>query len=369
VTKLADILRRVIDTHGPLDIGQFMALCAAHRGAGYYHRRETIGLAGDFVTAPEISQTFGEMLGLALAAFWQESDRPRPIALAELGPGRGTLMADLWRATAGVSGFHEAVRGVHLVEISGSLRQLQQQALRGLPLVFHEDIAELPRDLPLYLVANEFFDSLPMRQFVRTARGLQERRVTADASGRLAFVLDPRVLPSSALDSVGLDAEKAQEGAVIEIAPAREAMIADLAARIAVQGGLAYVIDYGFDRPQWGDTLQAVARHRRVEPLAMPGEADLSSHVDFAALLRATAGSGTRRFGPLAQGTFLRRLGIETRLAALLARATPEQAAELRGGVARLTTPEAMGALFRVLAMTGPQGGVPPGFEKDEEAG
>ncbi len=368
MTRLADILRRVIDTHGPLDIGQFMALCAAHRGAGYYHRRETIGLAGDFVTAPEISQTFGEMLGLALAAFWQESDSRRPIALVELGPGRGTLMADLWRATAGVSGFHEAVRAVHLVEISSSLRQLQQRALRGLPLVFHEDIAELPRDLPLYLVANEFFDSLPMRQFARTARGLQERRVTADDKARLAFVLDPRVLPVSALASLGLDAHTAREGAVIEIAPAREAMIADLAARIAEQGGLAYVIDYGYDRPQWGDTLQAVARHRRVEPLAMPGEADLSSHVDFAALLRATAGSGTRRFGPLAQGTFLRRLGIETRLAALLARATPEQAGELQGGVARLTAPEAMGNLFKVLAIAGPRGGVPPGFEESEEA-
>ncbi len=366
MSRLADILRRLVDCNGPLDVGQFMALCAAHRGAGYYHRRETIGLAGDFVTAPEISQTFGELLGLALAAFWQETHPGRAIALVELGPGRGTLMADLWRATAHVPGFHRAVRGIHLVEISSSLRQLQQRTLRGLPLVFHEDLAELPRDLPLYLVANEFLDSLPMRQFVRTPRGLQERRVAADEAGRLVFVLDPRPLPLSALGE--LELPEAEDGAVLEIAPAREALVADLAARLAAQGGLAYLVDYGFARPQWADTLQAVARHRRVDPLAMPGEADLSSHVDFAALLRATRGTGTRRFGPVDQGLFLRRLGIETRLATLSARAGPEQAAELEAGVRRLIDPDAMGTLFKVLAVSGPDGTVPPGFDGGEEA-
>ena len=365
MSRLADILRRLVDLNGPLDVGQFMALCAAHRGAGYYHRRETIGLAGDFVTAPEISQTFGELLGLALAAFWQQAHPGQPIALVELGPGRGTLMADLWRATAHVPGFHRAIRAVHLVEISSSLRQLQRRALRGLPLVFHEDVAELPRDLPLYLVANEFLDSLPMRQFVRTADGLRERRVATDESGAFRFVVDPRPLPASALD--GLDLPEAGEGAVIEIAPAREALVADLAARLAHQGGLAYLVDYGFDRPQWGDTLQAVARHRRVDPLAMPGEADLSSHVDFAALLRATRGSGTRRFGPVEQGRFLTRLGIETRLAMLAARAGPGRAAELEAGVRRLVDPEAMGTLFKVLAIAGAEGPVPPGFTSEEE--
>ncbi len=367
MSGLADILRRIIDSHGPLDVGQFMALCAAHRGAGYYHRRETIGLAGDFVTAPEISQTFGELIGLALAAYWQRADHRRGIALVELGPGRGTLMADLWRATAGVPGFHEAVRAVHLVEISSSLRQLQERTLRGLPLVFHEDIAELPRDLPLYLVANEFFDSLPMRQFVRTAEGLRERRVAVDERGTFGFVLDPRPLPLATLETMELAEGSAPEGAVVEIAPAREALIADLAARVAEQGGLAYLVDYGFDRPQWADTLQAVARHRRVDPLAMPGEADLSSHVDFAALLRATRGSGTRRYGPVPQGVFLRRLGIEARLAALSARVRPAQAAELAAGVRRLIDDESMGRLFKVLAMAGPGEVVPPGFERDEE--
>ncbi len=367
MSRLADILRRIIDSHGPLDVGQFMALCAAHRGAGYYHRRETIGLAGDFVTAPEISQTFGELLGLALAAFWQQTRPGGPIALVELGPGRGTLMTDLWRATSRVPGFHAAVRAVHLVEISSSLRQLQERTLRGLPLVFHEDLAELPRDLPLYLIANEFFDSLPMRQFVRTGRGLQERRVATDERGRFAFVLDPRPLPLASLETAGLAEVPAGPGAVVEIAPAREALVADLAARIAAQGGLAYILDYGFDTPRWADTLQAVARHRRVDPLAMPGEADLSSHVDFAALLRATRDSGTRRFGPIGQGRFLRRLGIETRLATLAARAGAAERTGLEAGVRRLIDPAAMGTLFKVLAIAGPGEDVPPGFTDDEE--
>ncbi len=356
-------LATLLDLQGSVDVAQYMACCLGGAGSGYYERPETIGAAGDFVTAPEISQCFGELLGAALVDYWQQTGRPSCVALAELGPGKGTLLEDVLRACRVAPDFLRALREVHLVESSERLRETQRRRLAGMPLRFHRDPGTLPRRIPLYLLANEFFDALPIRQYVWTARGLRERRIARDDQGKLGFVLDPRALPvpiSRDLDS------PPPEGAVIELSPAREAAIREVAQRIAEAGGIAYVIDYGTDRAPLGDTLQAVHGHRKVDPLTMPGEADLSSHVDFRALAAAARASGARAFGPVAQGEFLRRLGIEARLE-VLAAAAPGKARQLRLGVERLVAPEAMGQLFRVLAVTAGGSPVPPGFLEDEE--
>ncbi len=356
--KLADRLRALIASEGPVDVGRFMALCMAVRDQGYLEQGEMLGARGDFITAPEISQVFGELIGLALAAGWQALGEPPRIRIGELGPGRGTLLADLWRATAVLPAFREAVVGVELVEISRRLRARQRETLGHLPIAFHDGIESLPADLPLFLVANEFFDALPIRQYVRTDRGWCERLVAVDEEGRFHFTLAPLPLPLGGAD--------AEPGEVREIAPARQAVAAGIAARIAATGGLACIIDYGA-RELRGDTLQAVRRHRRVDPLDHPGEADLSSHVDFAALARAARREGAAVFGPVSQGLFLERLGVRTRLAVLLRDVREERVRRsLVEGVARLVAPQAMGGLFQVLAITAGNAPPPPGFEEEE---
>ena len=337
-----------------------MALCAAHRDHGYYEREATIGAGGDFITAPELSQVFGELVGLALAAHWQALGAPPQIRLVELGPGRGTLLADLWRAVAVVPGFRAAVAEVVAVERSRRLRQLQRERLAGLQLRHVEEVEALADDLPLLVVANEFFDALPVRQFVLGEEGVRERLVAFDqARGRFVFTLS-RPIPRAALRlPAGVRA------GVVEVSPAREAVMAALAERIARAGGLALVIDYGEAGAGFGDSLQAVRQHRRVDPLAAPGEADLSSHVDFAALAGCARAAGCEVFGPLPQGVWLERLGARARLARLVA-AAPARRAELEAGVARLLDPAAMGQLFKVLALTPHQAPLPPGFAAEE---
>ncbi len=356
---LAHLLRELIRLHGPLDVARFMALCAAHRD-GYYERAETIGAAGDFVTAPEISQVFGELVGLALAAHWRALGCPRPVRLVDYGPGRGTLLVDLWRAAGTVPGFREAVVEVVTVERSRRLAALQRERLATLPLRPVRDPEEVPDDLPLFAVANEFFDALPVRQFVVTEAGVRERLVTFDETrGRFVFTLG-RAVPREALRLPAA----VREG-MVGVSPAREAVAAGLAARLAAGGGLALVIDYGEKGGDFGDSLQAVSRHRRVDPLATPGEADISSLVDFAALARAAEEAGARAFGPLPQGAWLLRLGVRARLARLVA-AAPGRRAELEAGVARLVDPAAMGERFKVLALGAPGDPPPPGFGGDE---
>lgn len=359
MTALAERIAAFVRAHGPLDIGRFMALCAAG-GGGYYAAEPAIGADGDFVTAPEISQVFGELLGLACVAHWHALGRPGAFRIAELGPGNGTLMSDLWRALAVDPGCRKAVRSVELVETSPVLRDRQRRRLVGAPIAFHDGIDGLPTDLPLFLIANEFFDALPVRQYVRTAGGWRERLVGLDGQGRLAFLLHPRELPVATLRDPRF--VSLAEGAVVEIAPAREALAATLARKILDAGGLALVIDYGYEEQPAGDTLQAVHRHRRVDALARPGEADLSAHVDFRALGRAVRAEGAVVCGPVAQGTFLERLGIGLRLQRLRRGASAEAARRLEAGVARLTSPAGMGELFRVIAVVPPDAPLPPGF-------
>ncbi len=339
-------LAGLIEAHGPIDVATFMALALGHPKHGYYASRAELGAGGDFVTAPEASQLFGELIGAVLAAAWQQAGGP-PARLVELGPGNGTLLADLWRATALVPGFHAAL-DVHLVETSPHLRRRQADRLGAVPrLAWHAALGDVPADRPLLIVANEFLDALPIRQVIHLEDGWHEIRLGLDAEGRLAFAPDPRLSP------LGLRLPAAPIGSVLELSPAREAAVAEIAERLAGQGGLALVIDYGERDPAPGSTLQAVSRHRKVDPLTRPGEVDLTARVAFGPLVAIAASAGPLVFGPVPQGRFLERLGIDLRLERLLAGATPTAAAGLRHGHARLTAPDAMGELFQVLAIDG----------------
>nr|WP_230531682.1 SAM-dependent methyltransferase [Microvirga roseola] len=338
---MADTLREMIALEGPIPVERYMNLCLRH----YYASRDPLGEAGDFTTAPEISQMFGELVGLWVLELWHAMGRPSPVRLVELGPGRGTLMADLLRAARLLPDFGKAAT-VHLVETSPALRQRQQTALAssGSPIAWHDDIGEVPQG-PMLLVANEFFDALPVRQFVATERGWCERLVGLDGEN-LIFGLRPE--PERAFSN------PLRLGDILEWPAASLAIMKSLSRRIARDGGAALIIDYGYWGPAFGDTLQALKKHAFVDPLSEPGEADLTTHVDFQRLAQAAAEERVRVHGVSSQGDFLAALGIEARAAALKKRATPAQAEDIDRALARLTErgPKAMGDLFKVLAVT-----------------
>jgi len=360
-TPLERRLGRSIAATGPIDIATFMTLALGDPKDGYYAAHAAIGPDGDFVTAPEISQVFGELIGLALAAAWQAAGS-MPVWLVELGPGNGTLLADLWRATARVPGFHDVVKPA-LVETSPRLRARQAGTLAAIDgITWHDDLATVPRDRPLLVVANEFFDALPIRQLIREAGGWHEVKVDLDAERRLRLVTAAEASPLGR--RLG---DAAAPGSVVELSPAREALMAALAERLAWQGGLAYVIDYGELAPEPGSTLQAVSRQRKVPPLTRPGTVDLTSRVAFGPLFEVAGAAGLAGFGPVPQGAFLERLGASVRLAQLAREAAPETAARLRAGHARLTDPAAMGELFKVAAFSS-WPGTPPGLLAEERA-
>ncbi len=354
MTALADILRRRIAATGPISVADYMRDCLLHPLHGYYTTRDPLGAAGDFTTAPEISQMFGELLGLALAQAWLDQGAPAPVVLAEPGPGRGTLMADMLRATRGVPGFHAALQ-VHLIEASPVLRAAQVLALSGHPVTWHDHLAELPQ-APLFLVANEFFDALPVRQFVRRGGGWAERMVGL-VDGALAFGLsNPAPLAALAhrLDDTA-------EGDVVETCPEGPPLMTGIAARIARHGGAALVIDYGGWR-SLGDTLQALRGHDIDPPLAHPGHADLTAHVDFEPLAEAARDAGAAHAPLTPQGVFLESLGITARAQAL---ARGLSGAQLNSHIAahrRLTHPQEMGNLFKVLAVHPACAPPPPGI-------
>jgi SAM-dependent MidA family methyltransferase len=323
-----------------------MAIANAH----YYATRDPIGTAGDFVTAPEISQTFGELAGLCLADAWDRAGRAEGICYAELGPGRGTLAADALRAMR-AAGLAPAV---HFVETSPVLRAAQAERVPG--AVWHDDLAGLPGNGPLLLVANEFLDALPARQLVRAGFGWHERVVDLE-EGRFVPKPGPPV-PASAIPA---HVREAPEGSVFEVSPAADAVIRGLARRLAQQGGLALIVDYGHARTAAGDTLQAVRSHAYADPWADPGESDLTVHVDFEAVAAAAGDEGVRVLGPVGQGDWLRALGIDARTEALAGRA-PERRDELERARDRLVRPEEMGALFKVLALVAAGWPDPAGF-------
>lgn len=344
-----------IDRDGPIDVARFMSLALFHPRLGYYTTKEPFGANGDFITAPEISQVFGELIGLWAADFWQRAGAPPTVALVELGPGRGTLMADALRAARALPAFRAAV-SAHLVEASPRLAEVQRTRLSDEGATWHTDLATLP-DLPLIVVANEFFDALPIRQFERRPDGWHERLIGRAGTG-LAFGLSPLV---SQIDHPADIVARAPAGAVVETCAQAGAVIAALAARLKAQGGVVLAIDYGAPASGTGDTLQAVSRHQRHDPLTDPGQADLTAHVDFGALARAAMGSGLVVHGPVAQSDFLTRLGLAARAAALT-RANPARQAEIAQACARLTAAEAMGRLFQAIAFTDDGAPAPAGF-------
>jgi NADH dehydrogenase [ubiquinone] 1 alpha subcomplex assembly factor 7 len=354
LSDLEAVLAEMIRREGPLPVGRFMDLALNHPTCGYYRRRDPLGAQGDFVTAPELSQAFGEVIGAWLAQVWQDLGAPAPFRLVELGPGRGTLLADALRATRSVPGFHRSLR-LHLVETGEVMRAAQATRLDGFNVSWHDQFDAVPTG-PILLVANEFFDALPTHQLVATASGWVERLVDLDTGGRLTF----RLGRSSAL---GAGLPEATPGTLAEVSPARSELARAIARRIADDGGLALVIDYGaWAEGPTGDTLQATSRHAPCDPLAAPGIADLTTHVDFRALAEAAAGGGAAVYGPVPQGTFLTTLGVHLRTAKLLERAAPDQRRALRAALFRLTDPGAMGELFKVLVIAHPAAPPPPGF-------
>jgi len=353
MTPLEREIRRIIATQGPISVDQYMLLCLAHPQHGYYVTRDPLGTKGDFTTAPEISQMFGELIGAWAAAVWQQMGTPPSLRLAELGPGRGTLMADALRAAGAVPAFRAAL-SVHLVETSPVLRSAQEKTLAavGVPVSWHGGIEDVPEG-PVIAIANEFVDALPVSQFVKDRDGWHVRMVTVE-NERLAFAVSPDPIP-------GLARAAEATGALIEVRQDRP--IAVLARRIASHGGAALVIDYGHARAGFGDTLQAVRAHKFADPLVDSGAADLTAQVDFAALAETARRGGTQVHGPTTQGAFLWRLGIAQRAARLKQRATAQQARDIDAALARLTAPEQMGELFKVLAFGHPDLGPLPGFD------
>ncbi|SOC45854.1 SAM-dependent MidA family methyltransferase [Rhizobium subbaraonis] len=350
-TPLAQKIKALIRTNGPISVTDYFSLCLADPEHGYYRTREPFGTEGDFITAPEISQLFGEMLGVFMVHAWQRHGSPQAVRFAEIGPGRGTMMADMLRVVSRLAPALYDAATFHLVETSPRLRDVQMKTLEkhAQRVSWHDSFDEVPPGF-LLLAANELFDAIPIRQFVRTSSGFRERMVGLDADGELTFAagvagIDPDLLPKSH--------KTEPPGTIFEIAPAREAVMAAICERLRAHGGAALVIDYGYVVTGFGDTLQAVLRHAFDPPLAHPGQADLTSHVDFERLATVARESGLRVHGPLHQGDFLMGLGLADRASALGRGREEELQRQIVADVERLAGSGAgnMGDLFKVIAV------------------
>ncbi|GLQ33838.1 ATP synthase subunit beta [Amylibacter marinus] len=345
------ILLRQISRFGPMSVAEYMTQCLLHPTQGYYTNTDPIGAQGDFITAPEISQMFGEVIGLCLAQTWLDQGAPDPFCLAELGPGNGTLMQDILRATKSVPQFHHAMR-IHLIEASPTLRQRQKECLADFEVSWGDNIAELP-DLPLYLVANEFFDCLPVRQFRKTDKGWQEQMIGAEGE-HLHFVL-------GGLAPDGMFPDRLRDS-MIEISPSATALCAAIADHIAALSGAALIIDYG-TWGEMGDSFQAIKGQKKISPLADPGRADLTAHVNFRTLADA-AQSKAQVSELVPQGLLLERLGITQRAQSLAQNMRPQELEAHISAHRRLTHPEEMGQLFKALAITPRGSKQPAGFSE-----
>lgn len=359
--SLEDEIRRMIAANGPMPVSQYMSLCLTHPEHGYYVTRDPLGAAGDFTTAPEISQMFGELLGLWSAAVWKIMGSPDNVRLVELGPGRGTMMRDALRALHVMPDFRNAVV-VHLVEVSPALERMQRETLSnaGVFVHWHRSLTDLPPG-PVIVLANEFIDALPVHQMVKQADGWHERTVRVDAEGRLAFGVSPKAVPHFER-AVPKYLRDAPPDSVFEW---RSDAVALEIGRRAREGGAALIVDYGHYPSGTGDTLQAMRNHAFADPLDAPGSADLTAHVDFEALAQAAESMGARAHGPVAQGDFLIRLGIEARADALKAAVVAARKPEIDSALLRLTAggQTGMGRLFKALALADPNLGALPAFD------
>ena len=356
MTPLEREIREIIEAEGPMTVSDYMQLCLAHPRHGYYVTRDPLGARGDFVTAPEVSQMFGELIGAWVAAVWQQMGSPAEVHLVELGPGRGTLMADALRVARALPEFRAAL-AVHLVEISPALRARQGQTLAADgPIQWHDTIEAIP-DGPAIVIANEFVDTLRVHQFVKDSDGWH-LRVVGIVNDKLGFLVVPGPMPKEFND----ESPAAPNGAILELRD--DGPIELLSQRLVQDGGAALIIDYGHATLGFGDTLQAVRGHRYADPLIDPGEADLTTQVNFGELVVWAQRNGAATHGPITQSEFLRRLGIVERAARLKTKATPEQSADIDAALVRLTAPDQMGELFKVLAIADPKLGVLPGFDR-----
>jgi NADH dehydrogenase [ubiquinone] 1 alpha subcomplex assembly factor 7 len=361
ISPLEAEIRRLIAAAGPIPVAEYMALCLSDSEHGYYTTHDPFGARGDFITAPEVSQMFGEMIGLWMAAVWKQMGSPENLRIIELGPGRGTMMKDALRAAKVMPNFREAVV-LHLVEISPALQAQQQRTLEPLatPMLWHPSLSDVPPG-PAIILANEFFDALPIHQAVKTEHGWHERRIEIDSTGSLAFTTASEQI--SHFDNLlPSPLRSAPDGSIFEWRADNVAL--ELGKRLMCDGGAALVIDYGHTQSAVGDTLQAIGRHAYAEALSAPGSVDLTAHVDFQALASAVEAMGANGYGPITQSQFLRRLGIVTRAASIKTK-VPDAAADIDAALKRLISEgePGMGVLFKAAAFAHPSLGVPPGFE------
>ncbi len=360
MTALEKFLIQLIKAQGPISIATFMAEALGNEKYGYYMKQDPFGQQGDFTTAPEISQMFGEMIGLWLAGGWLNMGRPEKTHLIELGPGRGTLMQDIIRFMKIVPGLADLIKTdviqPHLVEMSPRLKEIQAGSLRDHDITalwhnrLHDALSHAGGE-PVLIIANEFFDALPVRQFQKTDTGWHERLINLDSSDALSLQLAPVPSPEQIIPDVLL---RADNSSIAEICPAGEHILAEITEYISQHGGAALIIDYGHDDHGTGDTLQAVKAHKYHNILSDPGDVDLTAHVNFRRLKEVALDNGCHVHGPTGQGPFLKRMGIETRSRKLLARATDRQKKDILSALHRLTHGSEMGELFRVMAITAP---------------
>ena len=350
--SLATRLHARIARDGPLTVEEFMQACLSDEAAGVYASRQPIGGKGDFITSPEISQIFGELVGLWAVAVWQSMGEPSRVTVAEFGPGRGILMADASRAWRGVPKFRDSV-SVALIETSPVMVETQRKTLKdaGVPLRWYAALDTVPEG-PLVMLANEFIDALPIRQFIRRGEAWRERLIASDGRGGFTFI------DGEAEDEGRYLPQAVPEDAILERRPLAHTLMRELGRRAERAPLAALMVDYGHAESGFGDTLQAVRGHRFADVLTNPGAADLSSHVDFADLKREAVAAGLMTHGPMPQGEFLLKLGLAARRERLLQRATPTQAEAIASGAARLVDPRQMGVLFKALALT--SAGLPP---------
>lgn len=357
MSPLAAQLKARIKADGSISVEAWMDACLSDPQYGYYMTRNPFGRLGDFTTAPEISQMFGELLGLWAGVVWQQIGAPLKVRLVEIGPGRGTLMKDALRALRGVPGAMDAF-DVHMVETSPTLTKMQKTSLKDAPcdVAWHADMATVPPG-PAIILANEFLDALPIRQYIQSS-GWHERVVALDGD-QFVFELGDRVddiiIPEKIRTSPG--------GSIYEDAPIVRAAVQSIADRVASDGGAALIVDYGYTEHAIGETLQALSKHAYADPLENPGKHDLTAHVNFAAVGMDAEAAGARVWGPIEQGAFLERLGIAARAASLLVNATKEQAQDIATARRRLVDADAMGRLFKAIALTHPDSAAPPAFE------
>ena len=348
MNALERIIRDIIAAQGPISLAAYMELALQHPEYGYYRVREPVGRDGDFITAPEISQMFGEMIGVWCAEAWRALGKPNPFALVELGPGRGTMMQDVLRATARVGGFHDA-KQLCLLDSDKALRNPQREKLGGNAPRYFDDVTQLP-PMPALILANEFFDALPVRQFVQTFRGWCENMV---AVADEALVMTQRPLEAAEHNFIPPALREAAPGTVFEVSPKTQNIMRDITRHLATHTGAMLVIDYGYVAWSGAATVQAVSKHKHADIFERPGEVDLTAHVDFTTLAAAAREAGVEVSPVMGQGEFLKNLGIDIRADALKARATLPQAAAIDAALRRLTDADQMGFLFKVIEIRG----------------